>query len=379
MLDTLLQCISPPFLTSSWICENPFRITNLSTSPTSITSTPFPTNSSLTTAYTTDSTSSRRFDGSSDSNTDALLIYTSRSASSTSPAVTSSRQCTFACACASRSVASSCLAVIDVSSPFFSAVRASICRLFTYVSAMYAISSAGTKGSCRFACVSRRFLRLLQRCTRGESLEARRRLALRSLRSCARTRCARRARGPARGSACPACEAAPRTATRMRKSRSKRENSAVGRLMFSPGVFLGLYRPNRGFAAHSSDTRAFSVVWMPALLSDTVCCSITYPGGIPQTRPRGSTSDRLRSSYRTHRCSKFPYPPESARRPPLSARPCPGLASLPRLIPHWTTPCPTPRSSPRFQRSCTRHAAPRSRYTSEAATWPHRDRPSAGR
>lgn len=51
----------------------------------------------------------------------------------------------------------------------------------------------------------------------------------------------------------------------------------MGRLMFSPGDFLGLYRPNSGLAAHSRDTRAFSVVWMPALEMEMVCCSITYP------------------------------------------------------------------------------------------------------
>ena len=52
----------------------------------------------------------------------------------------------------------------------------------------------------------------------------------------------------------------PRLSTKMRKMRSKRESSAVGRLMFSPGVFFTLYLPKSGFAAQRSETRAFSVV-----------------------------------------------------------------------------------------------------------------------
>ena len=57
--------------------------------------------------------------------------------------------------------------------------------------------------------------------------------------------------------------------------RSKRDRSAAGRLMFSWGVAEMLYRPYAGFAAASTAVRALSVVVIPALAMDTVCCSIT--------------------------------------------------------------------------------------------------------
>lgn len=56
---------------------------------------------------------------------------------------------------------------------------------------------------------------------------------------------------------------------------SNLESSAAGRLMFSTGESLGLYRPNRGLAAASTDVRAFRVVVIPALEIEMVCCSMT--------------------------------------------------------------------------------------------------------
>ena len=115
----------------------------------------------------------------------------------------------------------------------------------------------------------------------------------------------------------------------MRKRRSKRESSELGRLIFSAIVRLRWYlkpiiillrpwhweggggdccrsgcrsvaqrcvyvwpqglrahRPYRGFAAARTAQRALRVVVMPALAMDTVCCSITcggkekYKGGL---------------------------------------------------------------------------------------------------
>ena len=45
--------------------------------------------------------------------------------------------------------------------------------------------------------------------------------------------------------------------------------------MFSTGETFGLYLPYKGFAAAKIEVRALSVVDMPALLIDMVCCSIT--------------------------------------------------------------------------------------------------------
>lgn len=64
--------------------------------------------------------------------------------------------------------------------------------------------------------------------------------------------------------------------TRIKKIKSKRESKAVGKLIFSPGVFFTLYLPKRGLAAHNKETRAFKVVCIPALEIEMVCCSITY-------------------------------------------------------------------------------------------------------
>lgn len=56
---------------------------------------------------------------------------------------------------------------------------------------------------------------------------------------------------------------------------SNLDRSAAGRLIFSTGDSLGLYRPYRGLAAANMDVRAFKVVVMPAFEIDIVCCSIT--------------------------------------------------------------------------------------------------------
>jgi hypothetical protein len=45
--------------------------------------------------------------------------------------------------------------------------------------------------------------------------------------------------------------------------------------MFSAGVRFLSYRPHAGLAAAMSVVRVLSVVVMPALAMDTVCCSIT--------------------------------------------------------------------------------------------------------
>jgi hypothetical protein len=61
----------------------------------------------------------------------------------------------------------------------------------------------------------------------------------------------------------------------IRKRRSKRDSKAAGKLIFSTGDTLGLYRPYRGLAAARIDVRAFRVVDIPAFDIDIVCCSIT--------------------------------------------------------------------------------------------------------
>ena len=63
--------------------------------------------------------------------------------------------------------------------------------------------------------------------------------------------------------------------SKMRNKRSNRDKSAAGRLMFSTGETLGLYRPYRGFAAARMDVRAFKVVDIPAFEMEMVCCSMT--------------------------------------------------------------------------------------------------------
>jgi hypothetical protein len=60
-----------------------------------------------------------------------------------------------------------------------------------------------------------------------------------------------------------------------KKSKSKRESKAWGRLMFSDGERRMLYLPYAGLAAARTEVRALSVVVMPALAIDTVCCSMT--------------------------------------------------------------------------------------------------------
>lgn len=61
----------------------------------------------------------------------------------------------------------------------------------------------------------------------------------------------------------------------IKNSRSNRDNRAAGRLMFSTGETLGLYRPYKGLAAARIDVRALRVVEIPALDIDMVCCSMT--------------------------------------------------------------------------------------------------------
>ncbi len=63
--------------------------------------------------------------------------------------------------------------------------------------------------------------------------------------------------------------------SRIRKRTSKRESSAAGKLIFSTGEIRGLYRPYRGLAAARMDVLAFSVVEIPALEIEIVCCSMT--------------------------------------------------------------------------------------------------------
>mmetsp|Transcript_43699 Transcript_43699/g.88390 ORF Transcript_43699/g.88390 Transcript_43699/m.88390 type:complete len:228 (-) Transcript_43699:1470-2153(-) len=57
--------------------------------------------------------------------------------------------------------------------------------------------------------------------------------------------------------------------------RSKRDKSESGRPMLSCGRLSLLYCPYTGFAAASTEQRAFKVAWIPALATVTVCCSIT--------------------------------------------------------------------------------------------------------
>ncbi len=56
--------------------------------------------------------------------------------------------------------------------------------------------------------------------------------------------------------------------------------------MFSAGERRTSYRPYAGLAAASSVVRVLSVVVMPALAIDTVCCSITCEGRARVLSPR---------------------------------------------------------------------------------------------
>lgn len=63
--------------------------------------------------------------------------------------------------------------------------------------------------------------------------------------------------------------------SRIRKRTSNRDKRAAGRLIFSTGEILGLYRPYKGLAAARMDARALRVVLIPALEMEMVCCSMT--------------------------------------------------------------------------------------------------------
>ena len=56
--------------------------------------------------------------------------------------------------------------------------------------------------------------------------------------------------------------------------RSKRESSVGARLMLSTTERFGSYFEQIGFADASTDVRAFREQMMPALATETVCCSI---------------------------------------------------------------------------------------------------------
>lgn len=76
------------------------------------------------------------------------------------------------------------------------------------------------------------------------------------------------------------------TLSRIRKRRSNRDSSELGRLMFSLIARRLLYLPYRGLAAASTAALALSVVVMPAFAILTVCCSITC-GGVSAGRGGG--------------------------------------------------------------------------------------------
>jgi hypothetical protein len=59
------------------------------------------------------------------------------------------------------------------------------------------------------------------------------------------------------------------------KIRSNLDKRAAGRLMFLWGVSFLLYLPYKGFAAAKIDVLALSVVTIPALAIETVCCYMT--------------------------------------------------------------------------------------------------------
>lgn len=85
-----------------------------------------------------------------------------------------------------------------------------------------------------------------------------------------------------------------------------------GRAMFSAGDFLGLYRPQAGFAAAKIVVLAFKVVVIPAFAILTVCCSMTWETTILRTLFHTTKHtlhelpfDRSLPFCRTHRCSRF--------------------------------------------------------------------------
>jgi len=57
--------------------------------------------------------------------------------------------------------------------------------------------------------------------------------------------------------------------------RSKRERRVGGSCTFSTTDRRGLYRLSAGLADARTEVRALSVQMMPALATETVCCSIT--------------------------------------------------------------------------------------------------------
>lgn len=59
------------------------------------------------------------------------------------------------------------------------------------------------------------------------------------------------------------------------KIRSNLDNNAAGRLRFFWVDSALLYLPNNGLAAAKTAVLAFSVVMIPALVIETVCCSMT--------------------------------------------------------------------------------------------------------
>ena len=56
--------------------------------------------------------------------------------------------------------------------------------------------------------------------------------------------------------------------------RSKRDNKVGDKLMFSTIDNFGLYRDSMGFADAKTEVLAFKVAMIPALATETVCCSM---------------------------------------------------------------------------------------------------------
>jgi hypothetical protein len=90
-----------------------------------------------------------------------------------------------------------------------------------------------------------------------------------------------------------------------KNNKSKRESRAWGRLMFSDGDLRMLYLPYAGLAAARTDVRALSVVVMPALAIDTVCCSITCTSvkACPCQHQFRVSQFRKRTSARARTCT----------------------------------------------------------------------------
>jgi len=61
----------------------------------------------------------------------------------------------------------------------------------------------------------------------------------------------------------------------MTKIRSNLDSNAAGRLRFFWVDYALLYLPNNGLAAAKTAVLAFNVVIIPALVIETVCCSMT--------------------------------------------------------------------------------------------------------